>query len=291
MAKETNINREYKDRLFRYIFGNEKHKPLTLSLYNAVNGTSYSDAEKLQIENLDDVVYVEMRNDLSFIIADSMNIYEQQSTYNPNMPIRLLCYAGKLYSKYIEKHGLKNKLYGSKKVIVPCPKLVVFYNAEKEEEEETILKLSDAFEDKSVKGDIELTVRVLNINWGNNIKLMENCKPLSDYSKIVSDVRELVKQGYSMEEAIEIALRTLPEDSEVRKLIEENKAGVVDMFLTEYDEQGVMEVFREEGIEIGEESKALKIAKTMLEDGVPLDKISKYTGIHTDELNKLKQQL
>jgi predicted transposase/invertase (TIGR01784 family) len=120
---------------------------------------------------------------------------------------------------------------------------------------------------------------------------MENCKPLSDYSKIVSDVRELVKQGYSMEEAIEIALRTLPEDSEVRKLIEENKAGVVDMFLTEYDEQGVMEVFREEGIEIGEESKALKIAKTMLEDGVPLDKISKYTGIHTDELNKLKQQL
>ena len=159
-----------------------------------------------------------------------------------------------------------------------------FYNTEKEEEEEAILKLSDSFEDKSVKGDIEVTVRVLNINWGNNIKLMENCKPLSDYSKIVSDVRELVKQGYSMEEAIEIALRILPEDSEVRKLIEENKAGVVDMFLTEYDEQGVMEVFKQEGREEGKE----EVAKSMLEDGVSLDKISKYTNIPVEELKKLK---
>jgi hypothetical protein len=241
-----------------------------------------------QIENLDDVVYVEMRNDLSFIIADSMNIYEQQSTYNPNMPIRLLCYAGKLYSRYIEKHGLKNKLYGSKKVIIPCPKLVVFYNAEREEEEETILKLSDAFEDKSAKGDIEVTVRVLNINWGNNIKLMENCKPLSDYSKIVSDVRELVKQGFSMEEAIEIALRTLPEDSEVRKLIEENKAGVVDMFLTEYDEQGVKNVYKEEGREEGKAEERLTFAKKSLAEGFPLESISRITDIPIEELKKLK---
>ena len=83
-----------------------------------------------------------------------------------------------------------------------------------------------------------------------------------------------------MEEAVEIALRALPEDSEVRKLIEENKAGVVDMFLTEYNEQGVMEVFKQEGKE--------EVAKSMLEDGVSLDKISKYTKIPVEELKKMK---
>jgi len=166
--------------------------------------------------------------------------------------------------------------------------LVVFYNAEKEEEEETILKLSDSFEDKNMKSDIEVTVRVLNINLGNNITLMDRCKPLSDYSKIVSDVRELIKQGYSMEEAVEIALRALPEDSEVRKLIEENKAGVVDMFLTEYDEQGVNNVYREQGIEIGREEKGAEVARKLMKAGVDLNIISHSTDIPIEELKKLK---
>ena len=146
-----------------------------------------------------------------------------------------------------------------------------------------------------MKSDIEVTVRVLNINWGNNIKLMEKCKPLSDYSKIVSDVRELVKQGCSMEEAIEISLRTLPEDSEVRKLIEENKAGVVDMFLTEYDEQGVNNVYREEGIvigrekgiEIGREEKGAEVARKLMKAGVDLNIISQSTDIPIEELKKM----
>jgi len=292
MTKET-INREYKDRLFKYIFGNEKHKDLTLSLYNAINGTSYTDANNLQIENLEDVVYLGMRNDLSFLIADSMNLYEQQSTYNPNMPVRMLCYVGKLYSMYFEKHyDLRNKLFGSRMVNIPCPKLICFYNGEREKNEEEILRLSDAFEDKNMKSDIEVTVRMLNINWGNNNKLMKDCKPLADYSNIVSNVRKLVRLGISVEDAIEMALQGLSGDSEVRKLIKENKAGVVDMFLTEYDEQGVMNVIKEEGRaegrEEGESAKGLEVAKKSIEEGLSLDVVNRITGIPIEELKKLK---
>ena len=88
--------REYKDRLFCYIFGSEAHKEWTLSLYNAVNGSSYTDPSAITIATLTQVVYMGMHNDVAFLIADEINLYEQQSTYNPNMPLRLLQYTGNI---------------------------------------------------------------------------------------------------------------------------------------------------------------------------------------------------
>ena len=102
MTDSTGVNREYRDRLFRFIFGRSEKKEWTLSLYNAVNGTCYTDANALTLNTIDDVLYVGMKNDVSFLIGDTMNLYEQQSTFNPNMPMRFLIYAGMLYGKYIQ---------------------------------------------------------------------------------------------------------------------------------------------------------------------------------------------
>lgn len=95
------VNREHKDRLFRFLFGNKEKKEWTLSLYNAVNGTNYTEPEDILFTTIDDAVYMGMKNDLSFILFHVMNIYEQQSTYNPTMPVRQLMYVEKLYDKYI----------------------------------------------------------------------------------------------------------------------------------------------------------------------------------------------
>ena len=84
MAK---VNRELKDRLFKFIFGNEANKGWTLSLYNAINGTEYSNADDIELTTIEDAVYMGMKNDVSFLISDTMNLYEQQSSYNPNMPL------------------------------------------------------------------------------------------------------------------------------------------------------------------------------------------------------------
>jgi len=84
------VQREYKDRLFNYIFGSEENKTWTLSLYNAVNASDYSDPNIVRFNTIKEIVYLGMRNDVSFLIANEMSLYEQQSTNNPNMPVRML---------------------------------------------------------------------------------------------------------------------------------------------------------------------------------------------------------
>ena len=121
---------QYKDRLFNFLFGSEENKEWTLSLYNAVNGSNYTDSSAIEITTIKEVMYLGMHNDTSFLISDEMALYEQQSSYNPNMPLRLMQYAGNLYEKYIKQRNL-NK-YGSTLIKLPVPKLVVFYNGTKE---------------------------------------------------------------------------------------------------------------------------------------------------------------
>lgn len=122
----TIANQKNKDRLFTFIFGSEQNKSWTLSLYNAINGSEYTDPDLITFNTIRDFLYVSMRNDTSFILADMLNIFEHQSTYNPNMPLRMMDYAGHVYSGFIDRNGF-NK-FGSKQIMLPVPKLAVFYN-------------------------------------------------------------------------------------------------------------------------------------------------------------------
>ena len=288
MAKKA-VNREYKDRLFKFIFGNEKHKDLTLSLYNAINKTSYTSTDDIEITTIENAVYMGMHNDLSFIIADSMNLYEQQSTYNPNMPVRMLIYAAQLYDEFLVSKGLKDSLYDYSLIQLPYPKLIAFYNGERFQPDRTELRLSDAFTE-GAKGDIQVKVTMLNVNYGRNRRLMQNCRPLSDYSLFTSNVRKWNKK-VDMEDAVEAALGELPDDSEVKRLILENKAAVTKMILFEYDEKGVMESLKQEAWEDGKAEgiaqEKLAIAKNLLKIGLDLNTISQSTGITVEELKKL----
>lgn len=84
---ELQVNRQYKDRVFRMIF-NSREK--LLELYNAMNGTDYEDAEELEIVTLENAVYLAMRNDMAYVFHDELFLYEQQSSKNGNMPLRCL---------------------------------------------------------------------------------------------------------------------------------------------------------------------------------------------------------
>ena len=103
MKKKTGnkINRRYKDRLFYALFGSEERKRLTLELYNAINQTDYDNPDDLQLNTIEDVVYMGMKNDVSFLLASDLNMYEQQSTWNPNMPLRCFLYAAHALEKYL----------------------------------------------------------------------------------------------------------------------------------------------------------------------------------------------
>ena len=240
------INRKHKDRLFSFLFGSESNKEWTLSLYNAVNGTSYTDPEDIEFTTIENAVYMGMKNDVSFILFYVMNLYEQQSVYNPNMPVRQLMYAAKLYDKYIQVRDLN--IYGKSLVRLPLPKLVTFYNGT-EGEGDQILSLSDAFESdgETMVPDIEVKVRMININYGHNPELMKACEPLAEYAWLVEKIRENRRNGLGIEDAVDGAMNEMPADYEIRKFLMGNRAEVKDLCITEYNEAETMKRFKEEG--------------------------------------------
>ena len=243
----TNDHRAYRDRLFNFLFGSEENKAWTLSLYNAVNGSNYDDPDAIEITTIKEVLYMGMHNDVSFLITDEMNLYEQQSSYNPNMPLRMMQYIGHLYEKYVEQHRL-NK-YGSTLIKLPVPKLIVFYNGKKDQPDETTLKLSDSFPEGAA-ADIEVRVRMLNVNYGKNASLLDACKPLREYAWLVKLVQE-IKRNEDVESAIDRAITAIPEDFIIKPFLMAHRAEVRGMLTQEYDEAATMELFREEGREEG----------------------------------------
>ena len=105
MAKkeQPTANRNYKDTVFRMLFSDRKN---LLSLYNAVSGSHYDDPEKLEIITLENAIYMGMKNDLAFIIGTDLFLYEHQSTYSPNMPLRDLFYISSEYQKLVDHKSL-----------------------------------------------------------------------------------------------------------------------------------------------------------------------------------------
>ena len=239
------INRFHKDRLFKALFGSEERKDLTLELYNAINHTSYSNPDDLQLNTIEDVVYMGMKNDVSFLLASDLNMYEQQSTWNPNMPLRCFLYAAHALEKYIHDTDQSAQMFLSTLVKVPTPKLVVLYNGI-QEIDDMILRLSDCFE--KPEGDLEATVHVYNITAGH--RLPRECRPLEEYSLFVDTYRSKVS-AVGPGQAADEALAALP-DGRVRDYLCSQRSEVVDMLLTEYDEQAVMQAIAKEAEEKGE---------------------------------------
>ncbi|MBP3892729.1 MAG: hypothetical protein J6D34_01650 [Atopobiaceae bacterium] len=277
-------NNEYKDRLFTFIFGNNEHRDWTLELYNAINGTAYADPSAISITTIREVLYLGMHNDTSFLLADEVNLYEQQSTYNPNMPLRMLQYIGSLYEKYIKEHRL-NK-YGRKLLMLPAPRLVVFYNGATSIPSEVTLRLSDSFP-KGKMSDIEVTVRMVNINPGESPLLENRCQPLYEYTWTVERIRENMATMEALH-AIDEALEGMPESFVIKPFLMAHKAEVRDMLLTEYNEAEAMELFREDGREEGRvegraETITVHAARVMDKLGLSAEQALDLLGIPEEE--------
>ena len=170
---EAKVNRKYKDTIFRMLF---KEKENLLSLYNAVNGTSYVDTDGLEITTLQDAVYMNYKNDVSFVFDFELNLYEHQSTVNPNMPLRDLIYVTTVLQGIIRDEDF----YSSKLIKLPTPRFVVFYNGTEPQPHKQILRLSDAYEKQLDLPELELCVTVYNINYEENKELLEACKVLKE---------------------------------------------------------------------------------------------------------------
>lgn len=245
------LNRKYKDRLFRFIFSDKEN---LLQLYNAINDSHYSNPDDLVITTIDDVVYMGMKNDLSFIIDDIMSLYEHQSTYSPNLPLRGLFYFSAMYRNYIEP--MKQKLYTDSPLRIPFPVYLVFYNGSMEEPERKELLLSDLFiqNGKGLQPALECTALLLNINFGHNQELMEKCRILKEYAQFIHTIRSKISVGLPFQEAVETAVEDCISKNILSEILRKNKAEVIDMILTEYDENEFREFLKEDSWNKGHEA-------------------------------------
>jgi hypothetical protein len=239
------VERNTKDRLFRYIFNNDRES--LLQLYNALNGSHYTDADDLEIVTLEGVLYMTMKNDLAFILAYYLNMYEQQTSYNPNLPLRFLFYIAQEYQKITDLPEVN--LYGSRLIKLPAPKCVVFYSGTKDVADDSVLSLSDAFICKGEESDLELKVRVLNIYKGHNRGLMQQCKRLEEYSIFIAKIDEGLAQGMGSQQAIENAINYCIDHNIMSDILSQNRAEVIGMLLMEYDEKNTMDYLRKEALE------------------------------------------
>ena len=278
----TTVNREYKDRVFKFLFGNPENREWTLALYNAINGSNYDNPNDIQFNTIEDAVYLGMKNDASFIIVNSLSVWEHQSSYNPNVPMRFFIYAAKLYEKYIATSNYNP--YSSKPQKVPCPKCICFYNGTEDQPDNKVLRLSDAFDGEA---DIEVQVTMLNINYGKNRLLMEACKPLQEYAWLVDTIRRHQDNEKNLEMAIDATLNEMPEDFLIRKFLLSNKAEVKGMFLTEYNQEKVLEMERLEAV--NDDRK--RVATDMLRENLPLSLIAKISKLSEDAISNIAKTL
>lgn len=247
--RRLHVNRRYKDRLFCTLFSRDRDA--LLQLYNALNNTAYTDSNQLTVITLDNIIYMKMVNDLAFMVAGALNLYEHQSTYNPNMPLRFLLYIAEEYDRIV--HGQDMNLYGEKLVTLPTPQCVVFYNGDRETGDEEVLRLSDAFQNRDIPADLELTVHLRNINLGRNQSLMDRCPRLREYASLVGRIKENLSEGMSTRASVEEAVDYCLEQEILADFLIENRSGVLGMLrlLTEYDEKKHIRLLKRDAREEG----------------------------------------
>ena len=263
-----------------------KKKTDLLHLYNAVNGTSYQNVEDLEINTLENVLYIKMKNDVSFIIGCTMNLYEHQSSYNPNMPLRGMLYFSKLYNKYTEQRKLN--LFSSTLQKIPTPRYIVFYNGLNKEPDRQVLKLSDAFETEG--GCLECEATMLNINYGQNLELMEKCRRLEEYAKFVATVREYaLQEKMSREKAITLAIDECVKNGILSDILIEQRAEVIMFVLETFDQELYENDLKQDAYEAGiHEERISNIRSIMKNLNVSLEEACKIIGITLKEYEKAK---
>jgi hypothetical protein len=250
------LNRTYKDQIFRAIF---KEKEQFLSLYNAVNGTEYDNPDDLTVTTVEQYVFMGMKNDVSYLVYLSLALYEHQSTDSPNIPIRFLLY----FAQQLQDMIKPRQMYSAKRIELPNPQFVVFYNGKKKLPECSTVRLSDSFPQTDGEPQVELIANVLNINPGYNEELKKRCPILGEYMIFVEKVREYCKDIHvgsisdkEQKRAIgEAALRAVDwciERHVLEEFLRENKRRVIIMSIFEFNDE-IWEQIREDDRTIAHE--------------------------------------
>jgi predicted transposase/invertase (TIGR01784 family) len=289
-VKSKKANRKIKDTVFRRLFGDV---PAVLELYNAIAETSYKQEDEVSIVTLENPAYLTPINDISFKIGNKLVVLiEHQSTVNANMPLRMLLYIARVYEQILDEADK----YRCNLRPIPRPDFIMLYNGTDELPDKIILKLSDMFIDCEMEHpvNLELVVRVYNINNGRNPEIARRSATLNGYVVFVSKVREYEK-AMEREPAIDRAMEECIKECLLVDFLQKHRKAVKNMLTAEWKLEDAVKVSREEGEAIGEArgevrgeaNKARIVAKKMKDKGMDLNTIIELTGLPVDDVLKL----
>ena len=295
-------NREYKSSVFSLLFSDPD---VLRELYSTLEGVALPPDVPVAINTLQNVLFRNRVNDISFTVGGKLvNIYEHQSTINPNMAIRALMYISRIYEKII---GDTKGLYTTHQIRIPRPEFIVLYNGKAPFPDEKICKLSDAFEECGSLGVLEkenpaldLSVRVININQGRNEKIVQKCKVLAQYSAFIAKAREFEGMHEDREEGLKQAVIYCRDNGILKEFLEKHGTEVLNMLYAEWNQEDALAVHyaegmemgiekgREEGMEEGMEKSQKEIARNALAEGASVDFVQKITGLDFETIRSLE---
>ena len=268
-------NRQYKDTVFRMLFSEKEN---LLSLYNAVTGNAYQNADDLKIVTLENAIYMGMKNDLAFMLETNIYLYEHQSTLNPNIPLRDLIYIGIEYQQYVDDKSL----YSSSLQKIPAPKFMVFYNGTDAVDDRVELRLSNAYEHLAGEPDLELKVLMLNVNEGHNKELMEQCQTLKEYAIYVARVRKYASE-MNLNDAVARAIDECIKEGILVEFLRKNRSEVKMVSILEYDKEWEEKKLRKAEYEAGKND----VIRNMYRLGYSKEKIAEAVNKTIEEVEKV----
>ena len=311
-------NQKHKDTVYRMLYNDKSRQ---LELYNALNGSHYTNVDDLTVTTLEGETFLNMKNDVSFIFNDELSLFEHQSTACPNIPLRDLFYVSSIYRDITDI----NDTYTSKRMKIPTPRFIVFYNGTSPMGDQRVYRLSDMFVHKMDDPELELVVRVININEGHNTDLMESCKTLKQYSIFVGKVRKYIEEGRKdyctkhaeiddilsidnedrkniIRTAVTKAIDDCIENDILKEFFEQYRKEVINVGVIEYSAERHLQAVKSEGYDEGLDA-GIQIGVTQgldtgiigavaimrglnLSDDSIIEKICQQYGLTTDQAKK-----
>ena len=252
--KKDNVTSKFKDNVFCMLYRDKKN---LLELYNALNNSAYTNVDDLQVTTLNGGSYMKYKNDASFLLCMSLYMFEQQSSKNPNMPLRFLHYVSDVFRELFSN----SMLHRRSMIKIPVPHFVTFYNGlEKWIEDEDEIRLSHMYEIPTDNPELELKVRVININ--KDVHILNKCKTLRDYMTFVNKVRfKMGVEGDNVRIAVTEVMNECIDEDILVDFFEQHREEVVEVSIYDYDEEEVRRVLAEEYAQ----EYAQKVAKEVSE--------------------------
>ena len=264
--KRDNVAVKYKDNVFCMLY---REKENLLDLYNALRGSNYTNIDDLQVTTLNGGSYMKYKNDASFVLNMSLYMFEQQSSKNENMPLRFLHYLSDVYREMFSNDVLHRRSM----IKIPVPHFVTFYNGlEKWIEEEEEIKLSDMYEIPVDNPQLELKVRVININ--RDADILSKCETLRGYMTFVNKTRcKTQVERKDVKQAVLEAIDECMEENILVDFFEQHREEVVEVSIYDYDEEKVRKTLADEAREEGVAEGIKEGIKEGIEKGETLTKI------------------